>query len=240
MFSKPKSMPVVLSALCAVIALLLCTQQVCAQTIVVDRNPLNFGNVGPNQHAVKTLTVQNTGTAPLFVIFDPLPNPPFDVDSHGFRLLPSQQRTFTVSFHPTTLGQYHDVLSIGHNDLSAETIVIPLQGESIVPSYTMSCIVSYQTPPGVPPEFIVGECNGFTRDLNAWDGDATFRIDQFDANTDEVVWDDPRCGVKSFVCSTYVRAMQFVTRTATVKHYLPNGSYISTDVSATAHWENGM
>src|SRR4029453_5466744 len=107
-------------------------------------------------NAAKSLTVQNTGAAALFVIFDPSPNPPFNVDSHGFLLLPNAQRTITVSFHPTDIGQYHDVLSIVHNDPHAATIFISLQGDSVVPLWTMSCIVSFQE----PPVFTVGECEG--------------------------------------------------------------------------------
>src|SRR5947209_16206134 len=93
MFSNTKSTPIVLSSLLALISLLLCMQHGWAQTpavggngphIVVDPTTLDFGSPVVGQSVTKTLTVRNTGTAPLFIIFDlGLPAPPLQRGPRG-------------------------------------------------------------------------------------------------------------------------------------------------------------
>ena len=76
MFSKTRSTQRVLSTMFALILLLLWMKQVCAQTIGVDPITLDFGSPVIGQSVTKTLTVRNTGTAALFVIFERGSPPP--------------------------------------------------------------------------------------------------------------------------------------------------------------------
>jgi hypothetical protein len=137
MFSKTKRTQIVLSLMFALIPLLLCLGQVFAQGvphIVVDPTTLDFGSPIVGHSATKTLTVSNSGTAALFIIFDlGLPAPPFSVAPEvvgGFKVLPNDTRAITVTFLPQDLADHNDALKLDHNDPNAGIISVPLHGRA--------------------------------------------------------------------------------------------------------------
>src|SRR5262245_2475002 len=136
MFSKTRSTQRVLSTMFALILLLLCMKQVCAQTpaIGVDPTTLDFGSPVIGESVTKTLTVSNSGTAPLFIIFDlGLPAPPFSVAPEvvgGFMILPTDKRAIPVTFLSQDLAPHNDVLKLHHSDPNTAIISVPLHGQA--------------------------------------------------------------------------------------------------------------
>jgi len=108
---------------------------VSAPDIDVTPTSLAFGNVVVGQSPTQSLTMRNTGNAPLTVAGFTSNNPRFSVVAPAVPLTvaPNGQQPVTVRFSPTTAGPQTGVLSIASNDPDEPTVPIQLQGLGIAP-----------------------------------------------------------------------------------------------------------
>jgi hypothetical protein len=137
MFSNTKRTQIVLSLMFALILLRLCLGQVFAQGvphIIVKPTTLDFGSPVVGERVTQTLTVSNSGTAALFILFNlGLPAPPFSVPPEvvgGFKILPNDEQTIPVTFRSQDLADHNDALKLDHNDPNAAMISVPLHGRA--------------------------------------------------------------------------------------------------------------
>jgi len=109
---------------------------VIAPDIDVTPTSLSFGNVVVGARPTQSLTVRNTGSAPLTVASFTINNPRFSVlePAVPFMVAPNGQQPVTVRFSPTTVGPQSGVLSIASNDPDEPSVPIQLQGVGVAPN----------------------------------------------------------------------------------------------------------
>jgi len=88
---------------------------VLAPVISATPNPLAFGNVTVGTTSNQTLSVQNTGNAPLQVTNITSTNPVFTANPTSFTVQPGGSQNVTVSFLPTAAGTVNANLQIANN-----------------------------------------------------------------------------------------------------------------------------
>jgi hypothetical protein len=109
--------------------------------IDVTPTSLDFGSVTIGQSADRTLTVRNTGSAPLTVNTITSTNPRFSIVSPtgSFTVAAGNQQTVTVRFAPTTAETQSGMLSINSDDADEATVTVNLTGQGAPPlSRTLS------------------------------------------------------------------------------------------------------
>lgn len=117
--------------------------------IVVSSNSLNFGNVELGDVVTRTVTISNTGTAPLLMTSISLGGTnvlEFNALSGTCGLLSvslaaGNSCTIRLTFHPSLLGSLTSTLSILSNDLDELITSIPLSGTGI-PIPTPEIVIS--------------------------------------------------------------------------------------------------
>jgi subtilisin len=110
---------------------------------VIDVQPasLSFGSVNVGGTADQTLTVRNTGTAPLNVTNLTSSNARFSVTTAtSFTVAPGGQQQVTVRFSPNAGGTQTGTLTIASNDPNRPTVSVSLSGEGApaCPTITLS------------------------------------------------------------------------------------------------------
>ena len=100
--------------------------------ISVQQTAVDFGTVEFAQTVQQTITVQNTGTAPLEITGIESDVPGLTFDDTMFRLEPGDSRTVTITFPSSTAGTFSGNITISSNDperatqtLSVSIIVQP-------------------------------------------------------------------------------------------------------------------
>ena len=100
--------------------------------IAVQQTAVNFGTVEVGQTGQRTITIMNTGTAPLEVTGIESDVPGLTFEPSTFTLAPNGSRTVTVTFPSSTAGTFSGNITISSNDpdratrtLSVSVIVQP-------------------------------------------------------------------------------------------------------------------
>ncbi len=85
-------------------------------TIAVQQTAVNFGTIEAGQTGEQTITVQNTGTAPLEITGIESDVPGLTFDTTMFTLEPEGSQTVTVTFPGSTEGTFSGNITISSND----------------------------------------------------------------------------------------------------------------------------
>ena len=100
--------------------------------IAVQQTAVNFGTVEVGQTGQRTITIMNTGTAPLEVTGIESDVPGLTFEPSTFTLAPNGSRTVTITFPSSTAGTFSGNITISSNDpdratrtLSVSVIVQP-------------------------------------------------------------------------------------------------------------------
>jgi uncharacterized protein (TIGR03437 family) len=135
-----------------------------AAIIGVDPSTLSFGNVVINTSADRTVTVRNTGAAPLVVSDITSSNPRFSVTTgSSFSVTPGGQQIVTVRFSPNALGVANGVLTIKSNDSANPEAPIALSGTGVDPNVALvsGAPLSESIPAPSPPNTSVFGTNQY-------------------------------------------------------------------------------
>ena len=108
-------------------------------TGIIGLDPsIGFGNVIVGATADRTLTVRNTGAAPLAVSGITSDNPRFTVTTPTtFSILPGGQQSVTVRFSPSALGSANGILTIKSNDTANPEAPVALSGTGVDPNVAL-------------------------------------------------------------------------------------------------------
>jgi trimeric autotransporter adhesin len=99
--------------------------------LVITPSALNFGSIAVGASANQTLTLTNTGTAPVTALaFNLTGDYAITVPCTFTTLAPNTSCTITITFTPTTLGQRNSALTITSSDANSPTL-IPLTGAGV-------------------------------------------------------------------------------------------------------------
>jgi|GEM_PF-1910641 len=101
-----------------------------APVISATPNPLTFGNVNVGTTSNQTLTIQNTGTAPLQVTGITSTNTVFSASPTSFTIQPGGTQNVTVSFLPTAAGVVNANLQIANNS-SVNPYTVAVSGTGV-------------------------------------------------------------------------------------------------------------
>ena len=105
-----------------------------APVIQVSPASLNFGTVALGQSSQRSITIANTGTAPLSVTSVTLSNPRFTAaTSLPVAIAPGATREFFVTFLPTTATAETGTLTLGSNDPATPRLTVALVGSGAAP-----------------------------------------------------------------------------------------------------------
>lgn len=118
--------------------------------IDVTPTSLDFGSVTIGQSADRTLTVRNTGSAPLTVNTITSHNPRFSLVSPtgSFTVAAGNQQTVTARFAPTTAETHSGTLSIASDDPDEATVMVNLTGQGAPPPSRMLSVPVRRGDPG--------------------------------------------------------------------------------------------
>lgn len=105
---------------------------VLAPMISASPNPVEFDVTFVGSSAQQTLTVQNTGSAPLNVTNITSTNPVFTVNLTSFTVQPGQSQNITVTFAPTAAGYVQGTLQIANNS-ATNPYPVAVNGTGMVP-----------------------------------------------------------------------------------------------------------
>jgi hypothetical protein len=104
----------------------------------IDVSPasLDFGTVTVGQSKDLSLTVRNTGNAPLTINSVASSNPRFAVASPAvpFNVAAGSQQALTIRFSPTTAGSQTGTLTIASNDPARASLTVGLSGSGVAPA----------------------------------------------------------------------------------------------------------
>ena len=92
-----------------------------APTIAVQQTAVDFGTIDAGQTGQQTITITNTGTAPLEITGIQSDVSGLTFDSSMFTLEPNSSRTVTVTFPSSTAGEFSGNINISSNDPNSAT-----------------------------------------------------------------------------------------------------------------------
>ncbi|HEX8433781.1 choice-of-anchor D domain-containing protein [Archangium sp.] len=113
-------------------------------SILLEPNPLAFGEVRVNTDSTKTVTVRNTGTGPI-VISDIIQSgstafslvTPADTSLAPFPLAAGASKELSVKFSPTALRTEEGVFTLATQDPDVPSVTITLTGKGVRPSLVL-------------------------------------------------------------------------------------------------------
>ena len=105
-----------------------------APTISVPQSPVDFGTIDAGQTGEQTITITNTGTAPLEITGIESDVPGLTFDTTMFTLAPNGSQTVTIAFPSSTAGTFSGNITISSNDPNSAT-------------QTLSVSIIVQSPP---------------------------------------------------------------------------------------------
>ena len=94
--------------------------------IAVQQTAVNFGTVAFAQSVQQTITITNTGTAPLEITNIESDVSGMTFDTTTFTLEPNGSRTVTVTFPSSTEGTFSGLITISSNDPKSATQTLPV------------------------------------------------------------------------------------------------------------------
>ncbi|MBS1824706.1 MAG: choice-of-anchor D domain-containing protein [Acidobacteria bacterium] len=109
-------------------------------TIATSPSSLDFGALPVGQRRDLTLTVSNTGTAPLTISSPAFSSPLFTLVSPTFpvTLAAAAQQVLTIRYAPTAAGSHSATFTILSNDPNRASVAIPLAGRGDAPAPVIS------------------------------------------------------------------------------------------------------
>ncbi|MYD62520.1 MAG: choice-of-anchor D domain-containing protein [Gemmatimonadetes bacterium] len=92
-----------------------------APTIAVPQTAVDFGTIDAGQTGQQTITITNTGTAPLEITGIESDVPGLTFDTTMFTLAPDSSATVTIAFPSSTAGTFSGNITISSNDPNSAT-----------------------------------------------------------------------------------------------------------------------
>ncbi|UCH15681.1 MAG: S8 family serine peptidase, partial [Bacteroidales bacterium] len=119
--------------------------------ISVSEDTLQFPETYINDTSMMIMYVGNTGTDSLIVTSVSSDNSSFNATTDSFFILPDDSLKLDIEFTPISLGSFSGNLSIESNDTATGTVVVVMNGESV-----LAPVISV-TPDSVPVQLMSGD-----------------------------------------------------------------------------------
>jgi len=103
-----------------------------APNISINKTTVEFGDTFVGYESQDSILIENTGTDNL-IITSMATSLPFNSLVSTFVLPPKQSRAVIISFHPTSVGTFSQMLTISSNDPGEPALIVQLTGNSVSP-----------------------------------------------------------------------------------------------------------